>query len=71
VTPAATPARSRALPRLLAALLTVAAAVIVVELVRAASSGDALDVVPFAVFCLLAAGLLVAAVRLWARGRSE
>ena len=44
------------------------AAVITVALVRAATSGDPLNVGPFALFAIIVVAALVAAVRLWARG---
>ena len=56
--------------RVLAALLAVFSALVVVELVRAADSGDALNVGWFARFVVVAVALLAAAGRLWARGRS-
>jgi hypothetical protein len=44
-------------------------ALVVVELIRAANSGDALNVGWFALFVVVAVALLVAAARLWAGGR--
>ncbi|MCW2967873.1 MAG: hypothetical protein JWM71_1645 [Solirubrobacteraceae bacterium] len=57
----------KALYRLGAAVLTIASALICVELVKAVTSGDSLNVGYFALFCVIAALALGSAFVLWAR----